>query len=153
MKRVLIALLLVAAGVGRTVAQAPKQAVGETTAGTFVIDLDPQAAPNTAAYFMKQATDGVYDGTIFHRVVKYGMVQGGDPLTKDPAKRAQYGQGGLNAVKAEPRAPKLTRGSVASVLVPGRPDSAGSQFFVVIADQPALDGQYTVFGHLVDGVE
>src|ERR1051325_2236466 len=153
MKRVLIALLLVAAGVGRTVAQAPKQAVVETTAGTFVIDLDPQAAPNTAAYFMKQATDGVYDGTIFHRVVKYGMVQGGDPLTKDPAKRAQYGQGGLNAVKAEARAPKMTRGSVAAIMVPGKPDSAGSQFFIVLADQPTLDNQYTVFGHVSEGLD
>ena len=97
--------------------------------------------------------DGAYDGTIFHRVVKYGMVQGGDPLTKDPSKRALYGTGGLNAVKAEARAPKMTRGSVAAVLVPGRPDSAGAQFFIVLVDQPALDGQYTVFGHVADGIE
>src|SRR5215471_9819772 len=102
---------------------------------------------------MKQAADGTYDGTIFHRVIKYGMVQGGDPLTKDPAKRAQYGTGGLNAVKAEARAPKMTRGSVAAIMVPGKPDSAGSQFFVVLADQPALDNQYTVFGHVSDGME
>ena len=84
-------------------------------------------------------------GPIFHRVVKYGMVQGGDPLTKDPAKRALYGTGGQNAVKAEARAPKMTRGSVAAVMVPGKPDSAGAQFFIVLADQPALDNQYTVF--------
>ena len=81
------------------------------------------------------------------------MVQGGDPLTKDPAKRALYGTGGLNAVKAEARAPKMTRGSVAAVLVPGKPDSAGAQFFIVLADQPALDNQYTVFGHVADGIE
>ena len=81
------------------------------------------------------------------------MVQGGDPLSKDPAKRALYGTGGQNAVKAEARAAKMTRGSVAAVLVPGRPDSAGAQFFVVLADQPALDGQYTVFGHVSDGME
>jgi len=132
---------------------APKQALVETTAGTFVIDLDPAAAPNQTAYFIKQATDGIYDGTAFHRVVKYGMVQGGDPLTKDPSKRALYGTGGLNAVKAEPRAPKMTRGSVAAVMVPGKPDSAGSQFFIVLADQPALDNQYTVFGRVSDGME
>jgi peptidyl-prolyl cis-trans isomerase B (cyclophilin B) len=131
----------------------PKQAVVETSAGTFVLDLDPAAAPNQAAYFMKLAADGAYDGTTFHRAVKYGMVQGGDPLTRDPAKRALYGTGGQNAVKAEARAPKMTRGSVAAVLVPGKPDSAGAQFFIVLADQPALDNQYTVFAHVADGVE
>jgi cyclophilin family peptidyl-prolyl cis-trans isomerase len=132
---------------------APKQAVIETTAGTFVIDLTPATAPNQAAYFTKLATEGAYDGTTFHTVIRNGMVQGGDPLTRDPIKRAQYGTGGLNAVKAEPRAPKLTRGSVAAVLVPQRPDSAGSQFFIVLADQPSLDNQYTVFGQVADGFE
>jgi cyclophilin family peptidyl-prolyl cis-trans isomerase len=131
----------------------PKQAVVETSVGTFVLDLDPAAAPNQAAYFMTLAGDGAYDGTTFHRAVKYGMVQGGDPLTRDPAKRALYGTGGQNAVKAEARAPKMTRGSVAAVLVPGKPDSAGAQFFIVLADQPALDNQYTVFAHVADGVE
>ena len=131
----------------------PRQAVVETTAGTFVLDLDPAAAPNQTAHFMKLAADGAYDGTTFHRAVKYGMVQGGDPLTKDPAKRALYGTGGQNAVKAEARAPKMTRGSVAAVLVPGKPDSAGSQFFIVLADQPSLDNQYTVFAHVADGIE
>jgi cyclophilin family peptidyl-prolyl cis-trans isomerase len=145
----------VASGFSRTVlAQAAaKQAVVDTTAGTFVIDLAPEAAPNQTAHFMKLAADGAYDGTIFHRVVKYGMVQGGDPLTKDPSKRAQYGTGGLNAVKAEARAAKMTRGSVAAVMVPGKPDSAGAQFFIVLADQPSLDKQYTVFGHVADGIE
>jgi cyclophilin family peptidyl-prolyl cis-trans isomerase len=131
----------------------PKQAVVETSAGVFVLDLDPSAAPNQTAHFMKLAADGAYEGTTFHRAVKYGMVQGGDPLTKDPAKRALYGTGGQNAVKAEARAAKMTRGSVAAVLVPGKPDSAGSQFFIVLADQPALDNQYTVFAHVADGIE
>jgi peptidyl-prolyl cis-trans isomerase B (cyclophilin B) len=131
----------------------PKQAVVETSAGTFVLDLDPAAAPNTTAHFIKLAADGAYDGTIFHRAIKYGMVQGGDPLTRDPAKRALYGTGGQNAVKAEARAAKMTRGAVAAVLVPGKPDSAGSQFFIVLADQPALDNQYTVFAHVSDGIE
>ena len=138
---------------GRRRRRRRKQAVVETSAGTFVLDLDPEAAPNQTAHFMKLAADGAYDGTTFHRAVKYGMVQGGDPLTKDPAKRALYGTGGQNAVKAEARAPKMTRGSVAAVLVPGKPDSAGAQFFIVLADQPALDNQYTVFGHVADGIE
>ena len=130
-----------------------RQAVVETSAGTFVVDLAPETAPNQTAHFMKVAGEGAYEGTIFHRVIRNGMVQGGDPLTKDPANRAQYGTGGLNAVKAEARAPKMTRGSVAAVTIPGRPDSAGSQFFIVLADQPALDGQYTVFGRVSDGME
>jgi cyclophilin family peptidyl-prolyl cis-trans isomerase len=132
---------------------APQQAVVETTAGTFVIELTPAAAPSQTAYFIKLASEGAYDGTTFHTVVRNGMVQGGDPLTKDPASRAQYGTGGLNVVKAEPRAPKLTRGSVAAVLIPQRPDSAGSQFFIVLADQPTLDNQYTVFGQVADGFD
>lgn len=137
----------------QTSSAAPKQAVVETVHGSFIIELTPQTAPMQVAYFMKQAQSGAYDGTTFHRMIKYGMVQGGDPISKDPAKRSLYGTGGQNAVKAEPRAPKMTRGSVAAVLVPGRPDSAGAQFFIVIVDQPGLDGQYTVFGQVSEGME
>jgi peptidyl-prolyl cis-trans isomerase B (cyclophilin B) len=147
------AILFAAEIIAVSAQPAQKQAVVETTSGVFIIDLEPDAAPNQTAHFTKLASDGTYDGTTFHRVVKYGMVQGGDPLTKDPAKRAQYGTGGLNVVKAEARAPKMTRGSVAAVTVPGKPDSAGSQFFIVLADQPALDNQYTVFGQVSDGIE
>ena len=134
-------------------AVAPTQAVVDTTAGTFVIDLDSAAAPLTTAYFMKTAASGGFNGTIFHKMIKYGIVQGGDPLTKDPSKRAQWGTGGLNAVKDEPRAPKMTRGSVAAVTIPGKADSAGQQFFTAVVDQPGLDGKYTVFGHVSDGIE
>jgi len=152
---VLTALLAVVSASARVQPgrSAARQAVVDTTAGTFVIDLAPDAAPNQTAYFIKTAESGGYDGTTFHRAIKYGMVQGGDPLSKDPAKRSLYGTGGLNAVKAEARAPKMTRGSVAAVMVPGKPDSAGAQFFIVLADQPTLDGQYTVFGHVSDGME
>jgi peptidyl-prolyl cis-trans isomerase B (cyclophilin B) len=161
-RRCLVAVLTVAAlfqnarGQGLIVARAqtaPKQAVVETSLGTFIIELTPETAPNQVTYFMKLAQGGGYDGTSFHRMLKYGMVQGGDPLSKDPAKRSSYGTGGLNAVKAEARAPNLTRGSVAAVLVPGRPDSAGAQFFIVLVDQPRLGGQYTVFGQVSDGME
>jgi peptidyl-prolyl cis-trans isomerase B (cyclophilin B) len=135
-------------------AQAPlKQAVVETSLGAFIIDLTPETAPNQVAYFMKLAQAGGYDGTTFHRMVKYAMVQGGDPVSRDSAKRSSYGTGGQNAVKGEARAPEMTRGSVAAVLVPGRPDSAGAQFFILIADQPRLGGQYTVFAHVSDGMD
>lgn len=134
-------------------APAPKQAVVETTAGTFVIDLASGEAPATTANFVKVATEGGYAGTIFHKMIKYGIIQGGDPMTRDPAKRAQYGTGGLNALKDEPRAAKMTRGSVAAVTIPGKADSAGQQFFIAVVDQPGLDGKYTVFGHVSDGIE
>jgi cyclophilin family peptidyl-prolyl cis-trans isomerase len=134
-------------------APAPKQAVVETTAGTFIIDLTPDTAPNQTAFFMKTATEGGYAGTIFHRMVPNGMVQGGDPLSKDPSKREAYGSGGLNAVNDDPPAAKMTRGSVAAVTVPGKPNSAGTQFFIVLADQPSLDGKYAVFGQVSDGME
>lgn len=130
----------------------PKQAVVETTLGTFILDITPETGPNHAAYFLKQAQAGAYDGTTFHRMVKNGMIMGGDPLSKDPGKQAQYGTGGQNALKAEGRAPKMTAGSVAAVLVPNRPDSAGAQFFVVLVDQPGLDNQYTVFARVNDGM-
>ena len=134
-------------------AQTPQQAVIETSAGSFVIDLSPELAPNQVAYFIKTASEGGYDGTTFHRMVKFGMVQGGDPISRDPARRAEYGTGGLNAVKAEARAEQLTAGSVAAVLVPNRPDSAGAQFFVLVVDQPGLSGQFTVFGQVAEGME
>src|SRR2546422_11656665 len=121
----------------------PKQAVVETAAGTFIIDLDQEAASNQVAYFMKLAQQGAYDGTTFHRMVKYGMVQGGDPLSKDPSKRALYGTGGLKAGEAERRAPKKTRGAGAAGLVAREPASARAQFFIGFIDQPAPDPQYT----------
>jgi peptidyl-prolyl cis-trans isomerase B (cyclophilin B) len=130
-----------------------KQAVLDTDKGTFVIDLLPEAAPNHVGYVMKLAGEGAYDGTTFHRAIKYGIVQGGDPLSTDPAKRAQYGTGGLGVLKREPNAEKATRGAVAAVLQPGKPDSGGAQFFVCVTDQPALDGQYTVYGRVADGIE
>lgn len=139
---------------GAAYAQAPpKQAVVETSSGTFILDLMPEAAPTTVAFFTKTAQAGGYDGTVFHRAIRNGMVQGGDPLSKDPAKKAQYGQGGLNQLKAEARAPKMFAGAAAAVLVPGKPDSAGTQFFIVLADQPTLDNQYTVFAKVADGMD
>lgn len=152
--RSVVVLCLALVSVRTAVAQTPpKQAVVETSVGTFVLDLMPEAAPNTVALFTKTAESGGYNGTAFHRAVRNGMVQGGDPLSKDPAKKAQYGQGGLNQLKAEPRAAKMLAGSVASVLVPGKPDSAGTQFFVILADQPTLDNQYTVFAKVADGMD
>jgi cyclophilin family peptidyl-prolyl cis-trans isomerase len=130
-----------------------KQAVIDTSKGTFVFELLPQAAPNHAGFFMKQARDGAYNGTTFHRVIKLGIIQGGDPLSKDPARSAQYGTGGMNLLKRELSKESHTTGTVSAVLAPGQPDSGGFQFFVCASPQVALDGQYTVFGRVVDGLE
>ncbi len=130
-----------------------KQAVIETSQGTIVIDLLPQSAPNHVGYFLKLAKEGAYAGTTFHRAVKLGIIQGGDPLTKDPAKRALYGTGGLGILKAEISQEPVTAGAVAAVLQPNKPDSAGSQFFIAVTDQAALNGQFTVFGRVAEGLE
>ena len=132
---------------------ANKQAVVATTSGTFVIDLRPDLAPAHVAYFIKLARAGAYKGTTFHRVIKLGIIQGGDPLSRDPAKSKLYGTGGLGVLKAEISAEPHTRGAVSAVLQPGKPDSGGAQFFVCVSDQPALTGKYTVFGRVSEGMD
>ena len=130
-----------------------KQAVVNTTAGSFVIDLRPDLAPNHVGYFLKLAREGAYKGTTFHRVISMGIIQGGDPLSKDPAKAKLYGTGGLGVLKAEIGGEPATRGAVAAVLQPAKPDSGGAQFFVCVTDQPSLTGKYTVFGRVSDGMD
>jgi peptidyl-prolyl cis-trans isomerase B (cyclophilin B) len=129
-----------------------KQAVLDTSEGVIVLDLLAEAAPTHVAHFITQARAGAYDGTVFHRVIAMGIIQGGDPLSKDPAQSAKYGTGGLGKLRFEANAEKQTRGAVSAVLVPSNRDSAGNQFFIVVTDQPALDGQYTVFARVVDGI-
>jgi peptidyl-prolyl cis-trans isomerase B (cyclophilin B) len=129
-----------------------KQAVIETTLGTIVLDLLADAAPDHVAHFITRAREGAYDGTVFHRVIPMGIVQGGDPLSKDPAQAAKYGTGGLRELRFEANEEKHTRGAVSAVLVPGQRDSAGNQFFIAVTDQPALDGQYTVFARVAEGI-
>ncbi len=129
-----------------------KQVVLTTALGDIVIDLLPDLAPNHVGLFMKAAQEGGLTGTTFHRVVRQGVVQGGDPLTKDAATRARAGTGGLNLVAAESTSEPHTRGAVSAVIVPGRPDSGGTQFFICIVDQPSLDGKQTVFGRVSEGL-
>jgi peptidyl-prolyl cis-trans isomerase B (cyclophilin B) len=131
-----------------------KQAVVETSLGTFIIDLRPELAPNHVGYFIKLAREGAYNGTTFHRVLALAIIQGGDPLTKDPAKAKLYGTGGLGVLKPEfSTTERATRGAVAAVLRPNDADSGGSQFFVCVTDQPALDGKYTIFGRVSEGMD
>ena len=128
-------------------------AVVETSRGKFTIRLLPEVAPKHAALFVKTAKAGGYDGTTFHRVVPGGIIQGGDPLSKDPAKTALYGTGGLGLLPAEFSDRPFTRGTVAAARKPSSNDSGGKQFFICIRDQPTLQGQYTIFGEVVSGME
>ncbi len=129
------------------------EAVVETAKGSFTIRLLPGIAPQHAALFVKTAKAGGYDGTTFHRIIQGGIIQGGDPLTKDKDKASQYGTGGLGLLKAELSDHPFERGTVAAVRRPSSLDSAGTQFFVCLQPQPSLAKQYTVFGEVVSGME
>ncbi|HEY4271392.1 MAG TPA: peptidylprolyl isomerase [Candidatus Udaeobacter sp.] len=126
-------------------------AVIKTTEGEMVVQFWTDAAPNTIDNFKKLAQQGFYDGTIFHRIVKGFMIQGGDPNSKDPAKENSYGQGGPGYnVKAEFNDHSHDRGVISMARGPD-PDSAGSQFFICLAPVRRLDHQYTTFGKLIKG--
>jgi peptidyl-prolyl cis-trans isomerase B (cyclophilin B) len=126
-------------------------AVIKTSEGEMVVQFWTDAAPNTIENFEKLAREGFYDGTIFHRIVKGFMIQGGDPNSKDPAKENSYGQGGPSyKIKAEFNDHSHQRG-VISMARSADPDSAGSQFFICLAPVPRLDHQYTTFGKLIKG--
>ena len=129
-----------------------RQAVIDTTAGTIVLDLLADRAPNHVALFVKTAEAGGYDGTTFFRMIKSGIIQGGDPVTRNAAARANYGSGGLNLLKPELSGERQTRGAVSATQIPGRPDSAGTQFFIAVSDQPGLDGRYTIFARVSEGI-
>jgi peptidyl-prolyl cis-trans isomerase B (cyclophilin B) len=126
-------------------------AVIKTSEGDMVVQFWTDAAPNTIENFKKLAHQGFYDGTIFHRIVKQFMIQGGDPNSKDPAKENSYGQGGPGYnLKAEFNDHSHDRG-VISMARSSDPDSAGSQFFICLAPVHRLDHQYTTFGKLIKG--
>jgi peptidyl-prolyl cis-trans isomerase B (cyclophilin B) len=126
-------------------------AVIKTSEGEMVVQFWTDAAPNTIDNFKKLAQQGFYDGTIFHRIVKGFMIQGGDPNSKDPAKENSYGEGGPGYnIKAEFNDHSHDRGVISMARGPD-PDSAGSQFFICLAPVHRLDHQYTTFGKLIKG--
>jgi len=129
------------------------QAVLETSRGQIVLEFYADLAPSHVKYFAGLVKTGFYDGTTFHRVILRGIIQGGDPLSKDPTKKSLYGTGGLQKLKSEFNKQAHARGTVSAVLLPGDPNSAGSQFFICVSDQLQLDGQYTAWGHVVEGME
>ena len=124
----------------------------ETTQGKIVFNLLPDIAPETVRNFIKLASSGFYDGTLFHRVIPGFMIQGGDPNTKQPDK-GTWGTGGPGySLKAEFNSKSHLRG-VVSMARAMDPDSAGSQFFIVTTDSTFLDRQYTAFGEVTEGIE
>ena len=128
------------------------KAIIKTKFGDIEIKLFPDKAPKHVENFVKLAKSGFYNGTIFHRVIPGFMIQGGDPNTKDLNKKELYGMGGPgHSVKAEFNDTPHKRGIV-SMARSNDPDSAGSQFFIVVEDSPFLDGKYTVFGQVVKGM-
>ena len=131
---------------------AETRAVIETKFGNMEIRFFPDAAPNHVNNFIELAKKGFYDGTTFHRVIPGFMIQGGDPNSKDPDK-SKHGMGGPGyTVKAEFNEKPHKRG-ILSMARAAHPDSAGSQFFICVADSFFLDRQYTVFGEVVSGME
>jgi len=129
-------------------------AIIKTKFGEMELVLFPKLAPKHVESFIKLAKSGFYNGTIFHRVLPGFMIQGGDPNTKDPSKRDRYGTGGPGyTLPAEFNRIRHERGIVSAARTGGDPNSAGSQFFIMVGMAPHLDGQYTVFGEVIKGVE
>jgi cyclophilin family peptidyl-prolyl cis-trans isomerase len=131
------------------------EAVVLTDAGSFRIQFFPDKAPKHVQEFLSSARKGVYDGTAFFRMVANGVIQGGDPAMKSPeTPRSRWGTGGFEAaIPAELSDAKHQRGSISSVHLQNKAGSDGSQFFVCVSPQPALDSKYTVFGQVLEGME
>jgi peptidyl-prolyl cis-trans isomerase B (cyclophilin B) len=136
-----------------TTAAAPR-AIVETKFGEIELELLADKAPGHVKNFVDLAKKGFYDGTTFHRVIPGFMIQGGDPNTRDvKASRAQHGTGGPGyTIKAEFNDTAHKRG-VVSMARSSDPHSAGSQFFICVADSGFLDRQYSAFGRVVRGIE
>lgn len=131
---------------------AETRAMIETRLGNIELKFFPEVAPNHVKNFIDLAKKGFYDGTIFHRVIPGFMIQGGDPNSKSPDK-SRHGMGGPGyTVKAEFNDKPHKRGTL-SMARAQDPDSAGSQFFICVADAAFLNKQYTVFGEVVSGMQ
>jgi len=144
--------LLVYSSVSANEAAAPADVVLETKFGDIELKLFPDVAPGHVENFLKLAKSGFYDGTVFHRVIPGFMIQGGDPNSKE-TNRSNHGAGGPGySIDAEFNDKPHVRGAL-SMARSRDPDSAGSQFFIVVKKSSFLDNQYTVFGEVVSGLE
>jgi len=134
------------------------KAIIKTKFGDIHIKFYPYLAPNHVRNFITLAKSGFYDGTIFHRVIPGFMIQGGDPNTKNSLRKDIYGQGGPKDEKGNPIMLKAEfsdtphKRGIVSMARANEPDSAGSQFFIVVEPSPFLDRKYTVFGEVTKGL-
>jgi cyclophilin family peptidyl-prolyl cis-trans isomerase len=130
------------------------EAVITTDLGVIRFEFFPDKAPKHVQAFVKNARAGFYDGSAFHRVIRLGLIQGGDPLLKDPkTPRARWGSGALNQLPDEFSDVKHVTGTVSAVRIPGKPNSGGAQFFICASAQSQLDGQFSAFGQVTEGIE
>lgn len=128
-------------------------AILNTTHGRIALKFFPDVAPKHAEAFQKLVTEGFYDGVRFHRVIPGFMIQGGDPNSKDGASRHLHGTGGPGyTLNQEFNDIQHTPG-ILSAARTSDPNSAGSQFFLMHKTSPHLDGQYTVYGQVIEGMD
>lgn len=124
-----------------------------TNQGDIKIEFFGADAPNTVANFTKLASEGFYNGTKFHRVIKDFMIQGGDPLTKDDTMQARWGTGGPGYQFAD-EIRENNHNVVGTIsMANAGPNTNGSQFFINVADNNFLDGKHTTFGKVVSGMD
>src|SRR5262245_56104999 len=143
---------LAAGAAKKSAAGSDEVAIMETTKGRMVIEFYDKDAPQTVDNFKKLSRQGYFDGTGFHRIIKGFMIQGGDPKSKNP-KAPDLGTGDPGyKIKDEFNAHRHEKG-VLSMANSGTPNSAGSQFFIMHGAAPFLDGKYTAFGHVIEGVD
>jgi len=134
------------------------KAIIKTRFGEIEMKFYPELAPKHVENFIKLAKSGFYNGTIFHRVIPGFMIQGGDPNTKNSLRKETYGQGGPKDEKGNPILLKAEftdtphKRGIVSMARAGEPDTAGSQFFIVVEDSFFLDRKYTVFGEVTKGL-
>jgi peptidyl-prolyl cis-trans isomerase B (cyclophilin B) len=134
------------------------KAIIKTRFGEMEMKFFPELAPRHVENFIKLAKSGFYNGTIFHRVIPGFMIQGGDPNTKNSLRKDTFGQGGPKDEKGNPIHLKAEftdtphKRGIVSMARAGEPDTAGSQFFIVVEDSFFLDRKYTVFGEVNKGL-
>ncbi|MEP7270979.1 MAG: peptidylprolyl isomerase [Acidobacteriota bacterium] len=130
------------------------EAVIATSAGVIRFEFYAYKAPKHVQQFIRNARSGFYNGSAFHRSVQRAIIQGGDPLLKDAkTARARWGTGALNQIADEFSEVRHMRGTVSTARIPNKPNSGGYQFFICASDQPTLDGEYSAFGQVTEGID